>query len=166
MSCSSRREEAPSEIQETKFEPPNVGSYDGTTAPPRVTHVLPPIITRHQSSCLSCHAEAEAEAEADAKLSRPLSVRELPIGQKPPPDPTKPTKPNKLSNPQRDLADRIEAALGDQWINDAGKWISRIKTRFGKTDRVIAEVENARKEGRIATTPAQFAEDTWGRFAG
>ena len=76
-----------------------------------------------------------------------------------------PTKPNKLSSGQKELADRMESALGVQWINDAGKWISRIKTAPGKSARVIAEVESAAKESRIRTTPAAFAEDTWKRFA-
>jgi len=130
------------------------------------TSALPsPVISRHPPSRLSCHAEAEAEAEADAKLDRPLSVRERPIGEKPPPEPVKPTKPSKLSIPEKDLADRIEAALGDQWVNDAGKWIGRIRAHFRKAQRVIAELENARKEARIASGPAQYAEDTWKRFA-
>jgi hypothetical protein len=50
-------------------------------------------------------------------------------------------------------------------VNDAGRWIGRIKNEFSKAERVIAEVENAEKENRIDTTPAQFAEDTWKRFA-
>jgi len=94
-----------------------------------------------------------------------LSVRERPIGEKPPPEPEKPTKPSKLSIPEKDLADRIEAALGDQWVNDAGKWIGRIRAHFRKAQRVIAELENARKEARIVSGPAQYAEDTWKRFA-
>lgn len=76
-----------------------------------------------------------------------------------------PTKTSKLSARQKELADRFEAALGAQWVNDAGKWIGRIKTESNKAERVIAEVENAAKEKRIDTTPAQFAEDTWKRFA-
>ena len=76
-----------------------------------------------------------------------------------------PTKPNKLSSGQKELADRIESALGVQWTNDAGKWINRIKSMPGKSERVIADVESAIKEKRIRTTPAAFAEDTWKRFA-
>ena len=67
----------------------------------------------------------------------------------------------KLSNRQKELADRIETALGVQWTNDAGKWINRIKTAPGKSERVIAEVESAAKESRIKTTPAQYAEQIW-----
>ena len=77
----------------------------------------------------------------------------------------KPTKPNKLPSGQKELADRIESALGVQWTNDAGKWINRIKAAPGKCARVFAEVESAVKESRIKTTPAAFAEDTWKRFA-
>jgi hypothetical protein len=75
------------------------------------------------------------------------------------------TKASKLTVRQKELADRMEAALGDQWGNDAGKWIGRIKSAPGKCERVIAEVESARREKRIKTTPAPFAEDTWKRFA-
>ena len=71
----------------------------------------------------------------------------------------------KLSNRQKELADRIESALGVQWTNDAGKWINRIKANFGKSERVIAEVESALKESRIKTTPAQYAEQIWKEFA-
>jgi len=52
------------------------------------------------------------------------------------------TKANKLSGRQKELADRMEAALGDQWVNDAGKWIGRIKEHFGTSERVVAEVES------------------------
>jgi hypothetical protein len=76
-----------------------------------------------------------------------------------------PTKPKKLSKAEKGIADRFEAALAGQWVNDAGKWIGRIKGNDDKCERVIAEVENGMKEGRIGTTPAQFAEDTWKRFA-
>ena len=74
------------------------------------------------------------------------------------------TKTSKLSGSQKELADRIEAALGMQWTNDAGKWIGRIKTNPGKSERVIAEVESAIKEARIKTTPAQCAEHIWKEF--
>ena len=80
--------------------------------------------------------------------------------------PPAPLGTNKLSASQKHLADRMETALGQQWVNDAGKWIGRIRMNLGKSNRIIAELENAVKEQRILTTPAQFAEDTWGRFAG
>ncbi len=77
-----------------------------------------------------------------------------------------PTKPSKLSSDQKELADRIETALGVQWTNDAGKWVNRIKANFGKSERVIAEVESALKESRVKTTPAQYAENIWKEFSG
>jgi hypothetical protein len=76
--------------------------------------------------------------------------------------PTK--KSNKLSTSQKSLADRFEQILGIQWTNDSGKWINRIKTEFGKTERVAAEVGNGIKELRIKTTPAQYAEQIWKEF--
>jgi hypothetical protein len=74
------------------------------------------------------------------------------------------TKASKLSVSQKELADRIEAALVDEWVNDAGKWINRIKTFPSKCERVIAEVESAAKENRIKTTAARYAEQTWKEF--
>ena len=79
--------------------------------------------------------------------------------------PTNPTKPSKLSSEQRELAGRMETALGVQWVNDAGKWVNRIKANFWKSERVIAEVQSALKESRIKTTPAQYAEQIWKEFA-
>ena len=75
------------------------------------------------------------------------------------------TKANKLSRPQRDTASRIEAALGDEWVNDAGKWINRIKSNLVKCERVIAEVESAAREERIRKSPARYAEQIWKEFA-
>jgi hypothetical protein len=75
------------------------------------------------------------------------------------------TKARKLSPMQKGLADRMEAVLETQWVNDAGKWINRIKEELGKSEHVIAEVENAVREGRIETTPAQYAEYIWEKFA-
>jgi len=74
------------------------------------------------------------------------------------------TTPRKLSAGQWELAGRLETALGVQWVNDAGKWVNRIKKRFGTTERVTAEVESALKESRIKTTPAQYAEQIWKEF--
>lgn len=58
----------------------------------------------------------------------------------------------------------MEEALGEQWVNDAGKWIRRIKSNLEKTHRVICEVRDAKREGRIKTTPAQYAEQIWKEF--
>lgn len=70
----------------------------------------------------------------------------------------------KLNGGQKALADRYESALGEQWTNDSGKWINRIKGAFGKAERVVSELESALKEGRVNTTAAQFAEQTWKEF--
>jgi uncharacterized protein YdaU (DUF1376 family) len=75
-----------------------------------------------------------------------------------------PTKPTKLSVRQKEVADSLEESLGNEWTNDAGKWIGRIKSNIGKSERVAAEVRDGIKEARIGTTPAAFAEDTWKRF--
>jgi len=75
------------------------------------------------------------------------------------------TKASKLSTRQKDLADWMESLLGVQWVNDAGKWVNRIKAHPKICEPVIAEVDNAKKEGRINTTPAQFAEQIWKEFA-
>ncbi len=71
---------------------------------------------------------------------------------------------SKLSKHGRMVAKRFETSLNTQWVNDAGKWVNRIKSNLSKCERVVAEVENAAKEHRIDTTPAQYAEDTWKRF--
>jgi hypothetical protein len=73
-------------------------------------------------------------------------------------------KATKLSRGQKELADRFEAALNGQWTNDAGKWVSRIKSNADKSERVVKEVENGIKERRIKTTVAQYAECIWGEF--
>lgn len=76
-----------------------------------------------------------------------------------------PTKGKKaLSVGQAETAKRFEEALNSQWVNDAGKWVNRIKAFDGKSERVIAEVESAIKEGRIRTTAAQYAEQIWKEF--
>lgn len=71
----------------------------------------------------------------------------------------------KLELPHRELANDYEKALGQQWINDAGKWIGRIKREFPKAGRVLNELENAIKEDRVKTTPAQYAEQIWKEFS-
>ena len=74
-------------------------------------------------------------------------------------------KDKKLTIAQADLAARMEACLADQWVNDAGKWVDRIKKQFAKVERVTAELESAAKEGRIKSTPAQYVEQIWKEFA-
>jgi len=69
-----------------------------------------------------------------------------------------------LSASEKEIAESAEAILGDQWPNDAGKWIKRIRTNPGKCWRLFAEVENAQREDRINSTPAQYAEHLWTEF--
>lgn len=76
----------------------------------------------------------------------------------------KATKPTKLSKSNGEVSGRFEAALDSEWVNDAGKWVNRIKSKPSKCIRVIAEVENATKEGRVKTTPAAYAEHIWKEF--
>lgn len=74
------------------------------------------------------------------------------------------TKPTKLSKSEKELADRIETALNSEWVNDAGKWVNRIKKEFAKSTRVVAELESAITEDRVTTTPARYAEQIWKEF--
>jgi len=71
----------------------------------------------------------------------------------------------KLTEAQGWLAAVFEKALGNQWANDSGKWINRIKANHGKCERVIAEIRSAMIESRIKTTVAQYAEQIWKEFA-
>lgn len=70
----------------------------------------------------------------------------------------------KLEGSRKDIAARFEHLLGIQWVNDAGKWVNRVKASPSKSARVVAEVESAVKEGRVNTTPAQYAEQIWKEF--
>jgi len=70
-----------------------------------------------------------------------------------------------LTRDQKELSQRLEKALGIQWLNDAGKWVNRIKSNPDKAGRVIAETESAMREERIKATPAQYAEQIWKEFA-
>jgi len=87
----------------------------------------------------------------------PITTTKLPEG-------TTTKAPSKLLEHQWELANRIEAHMNGQWVNDAGKWISRIRTGYDKTMRVWNEVESAIKESRITTTPAQYSEQIWKEF--
>lgn len=72
----------------------------------------------------------------------------------------------RLNPKQLEVAVRFEKALGPQWANDSLKWYGAIKRDVGLSERVVAEVESAAKEGRIKTSPAQFAEYTFQDFGG
>ena len=72
----------------------------------------------------------------------------------------------KLTPEQTEVANRLQLMLGEQW-NDANgrKWLKRCKDERLKAERVVAEVEQASRETRINTTPAQYAEQVWKEFA-
>lgn len=69
-----------------------------------------------------------------------------------------------LTNRQAEVAAFAETVLNGEWVNDAGKWIGRIKTDAEKVFRVMADVHSAKVEGRVKTTPARMAEFNWGVF--
>ena len=62
------------------------------------------------------------------------------------------------------MALELERVLGDEWVNDAGKWVNRIKSNPNKVVRVFNDVMATMKEGKLLTTPAGLAEDNWKRF--
>jgi hypothetical protein len=70
----------------------------------------------------------------------------------------------RLNPKQLDIASRFEKALGCQWERDKMKWLKNCRKETDKAERVVAELENAIKENRIETTPAQFAQNTWEHF--
>jgi hypothetical protein len=72
----------------------------------------------------------------------------------------------KLTPEQTEVANRMQLMLGEQW-NDANgrKWLKRCRDERLKAERVVAEVEQASRETRINTTPAQYAEQIWKEFA-
>ena len=72
----------------------------------------------------------------------------------------------KLTPEQTEVANRLQLMLGEQW-NDANgrKWLKRCRDERLKAERVVAEVEQASREVRINTTPAQYAEQIWKEFA-
>lgn len=80
--------------------------------------------------------------------------------------PPKPAKSSKRHSRENELMDDLRELLGHAgMVNDGGKWRLRCRRQPGKVERVVAETRCARREGRINTTPAQFSEDTWKRFA-
>lgn len=69
-----------------------------------------------------------------------------------------------LTPRQAEVAAFGEEVLNGEWVNDAGKWIGRIKLDAEKVFRVMADVKSAKVEGRVKTTPARMAEFNWGVF--
>lgn len=78
------------------------------------------------------------------------------------PQPTTPT--TKLPQSAVELAQRGEILLGDEWINDAGKWVNRIKAKPKLVERVFSELGRALTEGDSLTTSAGYVEDLWKRW--
>jgi hypothetical protein len=119
---------------------------------------------RARASDLSLKSESRKEKEG---LSPPLSD----LSQEGAPLSTPATKRQsekalaKLTEGQQAIADRLEVLLAEQWSNDAGKWVNRIKSHGGKCERVAAELKSAIFEARIKSTPAQYAEQIWKEFA-
>ena len=62
---------------------------------------------------------------------------------------------------ETDIAALCEAVLNGQWINDAGKWVERIRENPEKVWRIMSDVRNAAAEGTIKTTSGQMAEFLW-----
>jgi len=115
-----------------------------------VTKDVTTIVTITQSE-----SESESESKSESKSESELDKADKASGS---------TKPTKLSARQREAARQAEGALKGEWVNDAGKWVNRIKRDAGKVERVMNEVCDAIKAGRIAGTPAAYAEDCWKRF--
>jgi hypothetical protein len=69
-----------------------------------------------------------------------------------------------LTARQVEVAQFAESVLNGEWVNDAGKWIGRIKADVEKVWRVMADVKSAKTEGRVKTTPARMAEFNWNVF--
>jgi len=71
----------------------------------------------------------------------------------------------RLSPIQAATATRFASVLGCQWDQGNGrKWMKRCRDERIRAERVISEVENAIKENRVKTTPAQYAEQIWKEF--
>ena len=69
-----------------------------------------------------------------------------------------------LTARQVEVAQFAESVLNGQWVNDAGKWVTRIKVDADKVFRVMADVRSAVVERRVKTSPAQMAEHNWKIF--
>lgn len=172
-----RREKTKARVQrlrQSRQQPnlPNAGSVNAPVTP----------CNAPAESVTPCNASNAMQREMERDYDKASVPTPDPSSSVPSHGPTKATKPKKLSIAEKEIADRFETALSHQWVNDAGKWIRRIQgvgaegttpkevadaaaAMRCKCRRVIDEVENAIKEGRIHTTPAQYAEEQWKRFA-
>ena len=111
-----------------------------------------------------CHVDAKSPEKPITDVDYQLKLSDVTLSSRGRSQKSDIRTTTKLPARAIELAKRFEAALGDQWVNDAGKWIGRIKSDPAKSERVIAEVESAAREGRIKTTPAQYAEHIWEEF--
>ena len=119
------------------------------------------------------HGSGMAQAMREPSSRQCPSIVEAMPKHAPLPPPPSPTpvqgsdkasdKAKKLSKRQRELAVKMENLLAAGWVNDAGKWITRIRQNFRKTESVCADLEVAVREGGV-DWPAAYAEDTWKRF--
>ena len=75
-----------------------------------------------------------------------------------------PAKLKKWPRHKAEIVSRFEACLAHQWENDRSKWLGNIDRDWKKSERIVAELENAIKESRVKTTPAQYAEQLWKEF--
>lgn len=71
----------------------------------------------------------------------------------------------RLTARQVEVCQFSESVLNGQWVNDAGKWVTRIKANPEKVFRVMADVKSAVVEKRVLSTPAQMAEHNWKIFS-
>lgn len=93
----------------------------------------------------------ESESDNSDKASKPMKSEGVKAG-------------NGLTARQVEIAQFAEGVLNGEWVNDAGKWVQRIKAQPEKVWRVFADVKAAVTEGRVKTTPARMAEFNWGVF--
>jgi hypothetical protein len=98
----------------------------------------------------------ESESEYSDKACKPLKPEVEGRGTR--------DEGQKLNARQIEVAAFAEDVLNGEWVNDAGKWIGRIKTQAEKVFRVMADVHSAKVEGRVKTSPARMAEFNWGVF--
>jgi hypothetical protein len=82
-------------------------------------------------------------------------------------------KAEKISPGEKEFMRRCLEILGSSCMNgepgkrrgDGGKWRVRYRSDPNKSERVIDETARAKKEGEIKTSPGQYAENIWPRFA-
>jgi len=109
-----------------------------------VTHDVSPPVTPTQT-----------DRRTDGQPQSPKDTTKLPTSVK---------SRSKFSERQTEITARFDKALGVEWENDRQKWMGIIANSPALAERVVAEVENAIKEGRIKKTPAAYAHEIWKEF--